>query len=164
MLTELRNMLQVSRAVGRGDDSRVETLCNSALARDADDTFALGVLTNMLWRSEKYEQALPFALRILEISPNDFGALRIATQTYLRQSDYQLAYHYAKCLCAAKPSVSAHNLDMVAVLRPFVWIPKVRAVRASFAEGASEAESHSADWIAWAREYVLWYESQLPTA
>ncbi len=157
-------MLQVSRAVGRGDDGRVETLCNNALVRNAGDTFALGMLANMYWRSEKYEQALPFALRILEITPNDFDALRIATQAYFKRSDYQLAYHYAKCLLAAKPSVSTPNLDMAAVLRPFIWIPKVRAARASFAENMSEEESHRADWTEWAKGYVLWCESESPTA
>lgn len=157
-------MLQVSRAVGRGDDNKVEKLCSSALVRDADDTFVLGVLANMYWRSEKVEQALPFALRVLNITPNDFDALRIATQAYFKRSDYPLAYRYAKFLCAAKPSVSIPNVDMNAVLRPFVWIPKVRAARASFAEHTRDEESHRADWAAWARGYVLWYESESPTA
>ena len=80
-------------------------LCNGALLRDAGDTFALGVLTNMYWRSEKYEQALPFALRILATTPNDFDALRVAMQAYFNRSDYRLTYDYAKCLCASMPSV-----------------------------------------------------------
>jgi len=164
MLMQFRNMLQVSQAVGRGDDNRVEMLCNGALVRDAGDTFALGVLTNMYWRSEKYEQALPFALRILAITPNDFDALRIATRAYFNRSDYRLTYDYAKCLCASMPSVLTPSLDLTAVLRPFGWIPIVRAARARVAENMSEEESHRADWTEWAKGYVLWYESESPTA
>lgn len=164
MLNELRNMLQVSRAVGRGDDSRVETLCNSALARDADDFFALSMLANMYWRNEKYELALPLALRVLASTPNDFNALRIAAQSYSKHGNTALTYRYAKCLSTANPSVSPYNLKIVDVLRPFIWIPKVRAMRTSAAEGAKEEEEYSADCIAWAKEYVLWYESQSPAA
>lgn len=164
MLTELRNVWQVSRAVGRGDDSRVETLCSDALARDADDTFALGVLADMYWRNEKHEQALPFAMRTLDITPNDFDALRIATQAYFQRGDNHSTYRHAKCLCAEKPSVVPPNLGLADFLGPFVWIPKVRAARAGAVESMREAESHRADWVEWAKEYVLWYESQSPTA
>jgi tetratricopeptide (TPR) repeat protein len=164
MLTELRNMLQVSRAVGRGDDSRVEMLCNSALARDADDTFALSVLANIYWRSEKYEQALPFALRVLDITPNDFEALRIVVHVYAARGDNAFTYRYAKCLCAAKPLISPPVRGLTTLLSPFAWMPKVRAVRARLASGMKREGSNSENWIAWARAYVLWYESQSPAA
>jgi hypothetical protein len=164
MLTELRNVWQVSRAVGRGDDSRVEKLCNGALVRDADDFFALSMLANMYWRNEKYELALPLALRVLASTPNDFDALRIATQAYFQRGDNHFTYRHAKCLCVEKPSVLPPNIGLADFLGPFVWIPKVRAARASAVESIREAESHRADWVEWAKEYVLWYESQSPTA
>jgi tetratricopeptide (TPR) repeat protein len=164
MLTELRNMLQVSRAVGRGEDSRVETLCNSALALDADDTFALSVLANMYWRSEKYEQALPFALRVLDITPNDFEALRIVAHAYAARGDNEFTYRYAKSLCGAKPLISPPVRGLTVLLSPFAWVPKVRAVRGRLASGMKREDNHNEDWIAWAKEYVLWYESHSPSA
>jgi tetratricopeptide (TPR) repeat protein len=157
-------MLQVSRAVGRGGDSRVEALCNGALARDANDFFALSMLANIYWRSEKYEQALQFALRVLDTTPNDFDALRIAAHAYLKKGNTSLTYFHAKCLCVAKPSVSSSSLGSSNILRPLIWIPKVRAAHATLAEGARDAESQRADWVEWAKAYVLWYESQSPAA
>ncbi len=164
MLAEFRNMLQVSLAVGRGDTDRVAALCNDALARNAKDTFALGVLADMYWRNEKVEQALPFALRILDITPNDFDALRIAVEANFTHGDKALTYRYAKCLCAAAPSVSPSSSALTAFLRPFVWIPKIRAASVSLADGMEETKSHREEWAEWARAYVLWHESESLTA
>lgn len=169
MLSELRNMLQVSRAVGRGDDGKVEALCNSALAHDADDTFSLGILANMYWRSEKYEQALYFALRILESAPDDFEALRIVAHAYAESGDNESTYRYAERLCIAKPLTSEPLISPTvqgfnALTGLFAWIPKVRVLRARLVSGKDREERSNADWISWAKDYVRWYESQSETA
>ena len=143
---------------------RVQTICDDALKRDPKDWFALMVLADMHWRNEKRQLALPFALRILDNSPNDFDALRIVVDAYIERGENEPAYGYAKRLCAADTPAPVPTRIGFGLFYPLMWIPKIRRARDSLVGGMQQKESLNSEWVQWAREYVHWYESQSPMA
>ena len=118
----------------------------------------------MHWRNEKRQLALPFALRILDESPNDFEALRIVVDAYMERGENELAYRYAKRLCATDAPAPVSIRMGFGLFYPLMWIPKIRRARDSLVGGMQQKESLNSEWVQWAREYVHWYESQSPMA
>ena len=160
---KIHKMMQLGRSVGHNEIDRVESLCKEALEVDPLDLFALGVLADTHWRNGHYELALFFALRVLEITPNDFNALRIAAYVYRERSEDETAYQYAKRLCATDTPALPPYKEVFSLLKPFAWIPRIRRLRQKAIDDQIVEQTSCTDWIQWAQDYVAWYESQLTT-
>ena len=155
--------MQVSRAVGRNEIDKIDSLCKEALELDPHDLFALGLLADAYWRNGQHEQALSFALRTLEMIPNDFNTLRVIVHAYRDRGDDQAAYPYAKRLCTAVPYTLEPHKEVSSLLKPFSWIPSIRRLRQKAIEEQKIEQTSRMDWIQWALDYVAWYESQPAT-
>jgi hypothetical protein len=156
-------MMLLARAVGRNEIDRIECLCQEALALDPHDQFALGVLADAYWRNGMHEKGLPFALRTLETTPDDFCALRQVVHAYRDRGDDEAAYPYAKRLCAAVPHTLEPHEEVSSRLKPWSWIPSIRRLRQRAIEEQKAEQSSRTDWTQWAHDYVAWFESQSST-
>ena len=145
----------LSLAVGRNEVSEIEAICNEALATNSGDFMALLMLADTYWRNQRQNDALPFALRALEVEPNDFAALRIAAGVYAERGEQAQAYSYAKRLICAEIPHSPPTKTISRLLAPFAWLPKVRRLSAR----VNREDSSTSDWLQWANEYVSAYES-----
>ena len=160
---KFHKMMLVSRAVGRNEIAKIESICQQALARDPCDCFALAVLADAYWRNGMYEKALPLGLRTLEITPHDFCALRVVVHAYRDQGDDEAAYPFAKRLCTATPQMLEPHEEVSSLLKPFSWIPKIRRLRQNAIKEQEVEENSRSEWTQWARDYVAWLESQSTT-
>ncbi len=156
--------MRLNRAAGRDKIAEVVALCSEALKRDPNDHFALAFISTMYWNEQKRQLALPFALRILYTSPNDFEALRMVVDAYTELGEHALAYFYAKRLCEADSPAPLPIRKSSHFLFPLIWIPKIRRARDSLVDGIGREENSKREWLQWAREYVIWYESEWPVA
>lgn len=161
---KMRKMMSLGLAVGRNDIGRIEQLCTEALQLDERDGMALMVLADTYWRNRQPQNALPPALRALEIDPNDFYALRIIAGIYAERGDHALAHTYAKRLLAAEPPAPLSTGAVSRFLRPFTWLEKARRLRARVERDEVESRTSYTDWMQWAKEYVSWYESGTQSA
>lgn len=153
---KFRDMMHIARAVGSGDTSRIEAICKPAIERNPKDFFALMALSDAYWRDENYEEALPFALRALEIESEYFHALRVAAYSYDHREDHERAYSYAKRLLSANRPAPPQAKLASRLLYPITWIPSVRRMKRRI-----EREDTSAlQTLDWAKDYVVWYESR----
>jgi tetratricopeptide (TPR) repeat protein len=149
-------MMKLGRAVGANDISRVETLCADALRGDPRDWMALMVLADTYWRGNRPEDALKYALRGLELQPENSHALRIVADVYAKRDEHDLAYPYAKLFISADPPINPQATLVSGLLKPFGWIPKIRRIRAN----VEREDSSYSEWMTWSRDYVSWYESR----
>ena len=162
-IMKIYKMMHVCRAVGRNEIDKIDSLCKAGLEHDPHDLFALGVLADVYWRNGQHEQALSFALRTLEIIPNDFNAVRVAVHAYRDRGDDVAAYPYAKRLCTAVPYTLEPYKEVTRLLKPFSWIPSIRRLRQKAFEKQKIEQTSRTDWVQWAQDYVAWYESQPTT-
>lgn len=161
---KIHKMMQLGRSVGRNEIDRVVSLCKEALEIDSRDLFALGVLADSYWRNGQHELALSFALRVLEITPNNFHALRVAVHVYRERNEDETAYQYAKRLCAADTPALPPYKEVFSLLKPFAWLPRIRRLRQKAIDDQIVEQTSCTDWVKWAQDYVMWYESQSITA
>lgn len=149
----------LSLAVGRNEVSEIEAICNEALATNPGDFMALLMLADTYWRNQRQKDSLPFALRAIEVEPNDFHALRIAAGVYAERADRAQAYSYAKRLICAESPQLPPTKTISRLLAPFTWLPKVRRLSARASRDEQETKSSNSEWLQWANEYVSAYES-----
>jgi tetratricopeptide (TPR) repeat protein len=161
---KIRKMMSLGLAIGRNDIKRIEQLCTEALRVDEGDGMALMVLADTYWRNQQPQDALPPALRALEIDSNDFHALRIVAGIYAERGEHARAHTYAKRLVAAEPPVFPPAREVSRILRPFTWLGKVRRLKARVERDEVESRTSYTDWVEWAKEYVAWYENGMHSA
>jgi tetratricopeptide (TPR) repeat protein len=149
-------MMKLGRAVGANDVARVETLCADALRRDPNDLMALMVLADTYWRYDRHEDALKYALRVLELQRDNSHALRIVADVYAKRKEHDLAYPYAKLFIASDSPIKPPATLISGLLKPFRWIPKLRRIRAN----VEREDTSYSEWMTWAKDYVSWYESR----
>jgi tetratricopeptide (TPR) repeat protein len=156
---KLRKMFALSRAVGRNELEKVEALCSDALAADERDLMALMALADAYWRNQRREDALTFALKALEVEPDQFYALRIVAGVYAERGEHEPAYRYARRLLdAGKPHLTrARNVSRI--LAALAWLPVVRRLKELVRRDERETESSYSKGLQWANGYVRWYES-----
>jgi len=155
---KLRKMLLVYIAVERNAIDRIESLCQEALTQDPCDYFALETLADVYWRNEMHEKALPIALRTLEITPNDFCALRVAVHAYIDRGENDTAYLYAKRLCTAVPYMSSPCEELPGLLKLFSWIPVIRRICQDAIKEQEARENSRCKWTQWAQDFVASFE------
>jgi hypothetical protein len=151
----IRHMMQVARAIGKEDYQRVENICLSTLERDPCDLFALLTLADHHWRDDRSDEALHYALRVLDVAPKDFTALRIAASVFYERNEIARTYECAKRLLHAELPTEPSVKFLHRALAPLAWIPKIKTMRTHI-----DREDHSnAGWLDWAKSCVEWYES-----
>lgn len=155
---KLRKMFALSRAVGRNEIGKVETLCSEALATDQRDLMALMVLADTYWRNQRREDALTLALQALEVQPNEFYALRIVAGVHAERGEHEPAYRYARRLLDASKPLGVRSVSRI--LTALAWLPVVRRLKELVDRDERETESSYAEWLHWANGYVRWYESR----
>ena len=155
---KLRKMFALSRAVGRNEIGKVETLCSEALAADGRDLMALMVLAEAYWRNQRREDALMVALQALEVEPDQFYALRIVAGVYAERGEHEPAYRYARRLLDASKPLGIRSVSRV--LAALAWLPVVRRLKELVRHDERESESSYSKGLQWANEYVRWYESR----
>jgi hypothetical protein len=152
---KFREMAVISQAVGRKDFAAVQRLCQEALLREPGDWFALGMLAQSYANAKQYDKAMPLAVRMLEIRPDDFMALQIAAFAARERADRTETYRYAQKLA---------GLDLAAIeknegrsLRLFKWLSWIPLFRNAYRNHTSQQAQQKASrvqWVRWAREYV----------
>lgn len=150
---KFQEMSIVTQAVSRNDLATVERYCEAALIQNAQDWFALGVLSQAYARASRYEKALPLAIRALAMRPGDFDALQIAAYGSQVRGDRAAAFEYAQKL-AALDIVDKAQRRTARILGWFRWIPAVRRLQQQFANGQQQRSAWRAQWVRWARDYV----------
>lgn len=153
MGVKFQEMTVVTKAAARNDLATVERYCEVALVQDARDPFALSVLAQAYARSSRYDKAMPLALRMLEIRPEDFDALQIAAYGSQVRGDRAGAFRYAQKLAGLDTEDKAQR-RAGRLLRWFAWIPAVRRMQQQFANGQQQRNAWRAQWVRWARDYV----------
>lgn len=157
---KLRKMFALSRAVGRNEIGKVETLCSEALTTDRRDLMALMALADAYWRNQRREDALTVALQALEVEPDEFYALRIVAGVYAERGEHEPAYRYARRLLdGGKPHFTRAS-TVSRVLAALAWLPVVRRLKELVDRDERETESSYSEWLQWANGYVRWYESR----
>ena len=159
---KLRKMFALSRAVGRNDTRKVETLCSEALAADERDLMALMALADAYWRNQRREDALTLALQALEVEPEQFYALRIVAGVYAERGEHEPAYRYARRLLDAGKPVGVRSVSRI--LAALAWLPVVRRLKELVDRDERETESSYSEWLHWANGYVRWYETRYRAA
>ncbi|GAB2878338.1 hypothetical protein GCM10027046_02930 [Uliginosibacterium flavum] len=152
-------VLQVGIANRHNRVDRIDVLCNSVLKNNPRDVFSLWILADVYWRNGKFEQALPYAIRTLEVEPHDFEAIRIAAQTYYERGDHEVTYQYAKSLCSAPdPYIAAKAVSKY--LKYFDWVNKIRCLRKNAVKERRRKQLSCRRWRHWAQAYVEQHEAQ----
>ena len=109
------------------------------------------------WRQGKYDVALRHAERGIALEPDSLALLKILAQTAADNGDDMQAYEYAKRLLNAKRIDKVAEPWLRLLLTPFRLFPTYRARSQEFFENYVPKND---EWLAWAKEYVEWYESQ----
>jgi tetratricopeptide (TPR) repeat protein len=159
---KLRKMFALSRAVGRNEIRKVETLCDEALAADERDLMALMALADAYWRNQRREDALTLALQALEVEPEQFYALRIVAGVYAERGEHEPAYRYARRLLDASKPLGVRSVSRI--LAALAWLPVVRRLKELVDHDERETESSYSEWLHWANGYVRWYETRYQPA
>jgi len=160
----VRKMLALSRAVGRNDIEKVQSLCNAALAANRHDLMALMMLADTHWRTQNPQGALTAALKALEVEPSEFYALRIVAGVYAERGEHDSAYPYARRLMGADTPYFPPTKTISRFLAPFAWLPRIRQLRERVGRDGTETRSSHTEWLQWASGYVAWYESRSQSA
>jgi tetratricopeptide (TPR) repeat protein len=153
-------VLLVGCAAANNDLAKVESLCREALRRSPEDALALEALADIYWKNRRLEEALPLALRTLDIEPNDFLALRIAAHAFFERGDNAAAYDYARRLSVAPPPPTETCEKIVRLLTPLSWIPRFRRLKHRAIARLNGKRASYTKWAQWARDYIANYESQ----
>src|SRR5438445_3330518 len=148
---KLRKMFALSRAVGRNEIGKVETLCSEALEADERDLMALMALADAYWRNQRREDALTLALQALEVKPDQFYALRIAAGVYAERGEHEPAYRYARRLLDASKPPGVRNVSRI--LAALAWLPVVRRLKELVDHDEREPESSYSEWLHGANGY-----------
>jgi hypothetical protein len=121
---------------------------------------ALMMLADTYWREERSTEALSYALQVLELDPSAFQALRIVADVYAKRGDHDRAYPYVKRSITAEAPTKPPAALVSRLLRRLNWIPKIRRMGSN----VTREDTSYSDWMAWATEYVSWYESRVTPA
>ena len=149
-------MMALARAVGRNELNRIESICGETLRRNPRDFFALMMPADAYWRGEQPDRALSYALRALDVEPESFNALCIVADVYAQRGEHERAYLYAKLIITADPPRLPPTKLLSDLLKPFGWLPRIRRIR----QRVGREDDSNLKWLAWARDYVSWYEAQ----
>jgi len=152
---KFREMAVISQAVGRKDFAAVQRLCQEALLREPGDWFALGMLAQSYANAKQYDKAMPLAVRMLEIRPDDFMALQIAAFAARERADRSETYHYAQKLAGLDlAAIEKTEGRAIRLFKWLSWIPLFRNAYRNHTSQQAQQKASRAQWVRWAREYV----------
>jgi len=159
---KFQEMMVVSKAVADNRIDEVERLCQQALAADARDRVALGALAHIYAQNNQHDKALPLAVRVLEVVPDDFDGLRIAAYACQVRGDGEGAYQYALRLTRVGLAGPEKTLRRCAlILKWFSWVPGVKALMEQTMRGQKAMQAAREKWVRWAQSYVAAVDSRV---
>ena len=148
---------RTGRAYGRRDFEGASAACREMLVKDPRNGFAIGTLAQCYAGMGRPRDALGAAEQALQILPDNFEMLRLATDLAFQLNEHARARIFAERALAA-PRTATLPRAFVRLLRFAAHIP---ALRAWFdPKGVAELDSDESEreqWRVWATKYLEWH-------
>ena len=142
------------------DDIRAEIAAAEQLVEIEKDSGSLRILAGAVGRSGDRRRALKLWYEVIELSPNDYEALRNIADRHAEQGEVELACAAMKRALAVPPSQPVGR-GTVALMRVFGRLFR-RDFVANMEEDDKRTNKDRRRWQKWAEEYLRVHDREEP--
>jgi tetratricopeptide (TPR) repeat protein len=155
-----KTQLQLARFVGRKDFDGAIRVLEASLSQGADDVPALLMIALCHRWAHRDEDAILAARRVLASDPNSFEAIQLLSETHAQRGEHDVAVQFVRVGLESDPApVPVPPTFFLWFVRIAAYLfPRLRHIENAAKAHLSDAKSGRAEWFAWARQYVAWYD------
>ena len=156
-----KNQMQVARCIGRKDFRGAIRILESSLSDNSTDIPSLEMIALCYRWSQRNDMAIATALQVLAYDAKNFGAIRLLSEVYAEQSEYDAAAKLARLGMENYPKPLPATPKMVFwFLRLAAKIfPSVKRIEETAKRDLADPDKDKRAWYSWAKQYLAWYDA-----
>jgi len=158
----LKHQLALARCVGRKDYDGAIYVLEETLSNNPEDISSLQMLAQCHHWANRDDIAITVAQRVLTYDSHCFDAMRLLSEIHVARNEHDVAASYVRLGLEniPEPTPPAPKFIFLLLRLGSFIFPRLKRIEKSAKLENGNPNTGTEEWLEWARQYLVWYDSR----